>query len=121
MQIERHIDKEYFGKEYEGKYIFHSISWAKSNEITSNCTATNPLTRQTIVNLKKLQALTLDAVMIERPKAITLDVLMSEDADKGLPLALGELLMSMADIVNGYSQSERDQIKKLKGKWGLEG
>lgn len=120
MKEELKLEDNYFGKEYMGKYVFQSISWAKSNQITSQCTATNPLTRQTTVDLKKLQALTLDAVMIERPKSITLSKLMSEGED-GLPLALGELLMSMADKVNGYSQSEREQLKKLKVGWGLEG
>ena len=120
MRKEYKIDEDYFGKEYMGKYVFQSISWAKSNEITSQCTATNPLTRQTTVDLKRLQALTLDAVMIDRPKAITLQKLMNEGED-GLPLSLGELLMGMADKVNGYSKEDREQLKKLKLGWGLEG
>ena len=120
MRKELRIDEEYFGKEYMGKYVFQSISWAKSNEITSQCTSSNPLTRQTTIDLKKLQAYILDAVMTERPRAITLQKLMN-GGEGGLPLSLGELLMSMADKVNGYSKEGREQLKKLKAGWGLEG
>jgi hypothetical protein len=109
-----------FGNEYSGKYVFSSISWAKSNDITSQCTQSNPLTKQTTIDLKKLQAMTLDAVMVDRPKAVTLEKLMCE-GENGLPLPLGELLMAMCDRVNGYSSEDREQLKKLKAVWGLEG
>jgi len=120
MRKELSIDEDYFGKEYKGKYVFQSISWAKSNEITSQCTQTNPLTRLTTVDLKRLQALTLDAVMIERPNIITVQKLMDE-GENGIPLSLGELLMGMADKVNGYSNEDRETLKKLKAQWGLVG
>ena len=120
MRKELKLDDSYFGKEYSGKYVFQSISWAKSNQITSESTSTNPLTRLTTIDLKRLQAMTLDAVIVDRPKSITLQKLMNE-GEEGLPLALGELLMSMADKVNGYSKEDREQLKKLKDIWGLEG
>jgi len=107
-----------FGKEYSGKYVFKSITWGKSNEITSDCTSMNPLTKQTKVDLRRLQALMLDASMEERPKAVTVDKLLS--LDDGIPMALGELLMAAADYVNGFSQKEREELKNLKQQWNLE-
>ena len=118
MRKEVKLDN-YFGKEYSGKYVFQTISWATSNRITGDCTSVDPVSRRSSVDLKRLQALMLDATMIERPKEITLDLLMSEEPDKGLPPALGDLLMSLADKVNGYGDEDRDQAKKLRKQWGL--
>jgi len=110
---------EQFGKEYKGKYIFAGISWGISNRLTAECTKVNPVTRQSIVNLKELQAKMLMATLIEKPKVITLEHLMDETS-KGLPTVLGELLMSIADKVNGYSVEDREELKKLREQLGLE-
>ena len=118
MQKELKLDGT-FGKEFSGTYVFQSITWAVSNKITSECTMLNPLTRITAIDLKKLQAMTLDATMIKRPNSITIEVLMDEDTKTGLPLPLGELLMAMADSINGYGEEDRDSLKKLKRQWGL--
>ncbi len=112
------ILKDEFGKEYSGKYTFESISWGKSNQITSDCTSINSATKQSKVDLKRMQALMLDASMTERPSTITLNKLLSEK--DGIPMALGELLMSVADYVNGYGEKEREELKKLKRQWNLE-
>lgn len=110
--------KDEFGKEYKGKYIFQSISWGKSNEITSKCTSVNPHTKQSKVDLKRMQALMLDATMIERPSLITLQKLLDEE--NGIPMSLGELLMQVADYVNGFGEEERKKLKNLKRRWNLE-
>jgi len=107
-----------FGKEYSGEYIFRSITWGRSNEVTSECTSMNPITKQTKVDLRRLQALMLDATMVERPKEITIEKLLS--LEDGIPMALGELLMAAADYVNGFSQKEREELKNLKQQWNLE-
>jgi len=107
-----------FGKEYKGKYVFQSITWGASNEITSSCTSINPLTKQSKIDLNRLQALMLDATMIERPSAITLEKLM--DLKDGIPMSLGELLMAVADKVNGFGSKEREELKKLKQQWNLD-
>jgi len=109
---------ERFGKEYKGKYLFEGISWGISNRLTAECTKVNPVTRQSIVNLKELQAKMLIATLIEKPKIITLEHLMDETS-KGLPTALGEVLMAVADKVNGYSVEDREELKKLKGQLGV--
>jgi len=110
---------EQFGKEYKGKYIFAGISWGISNRITAECTKINPVTRQSIINLKELQARMLMATLIEKPKIITMEHLLDE-TNKGLPIALGEVLMTVADSVNGYSAKDREEIKKLKQRCHLE-
>lgn len=107
-----------FGKEYSGEYVFQSITWGRSNEITSDCTSLNPLTKQSKIDLRRLQALMLDATMVERPSSITLEKLLS--LQDGIPMALGELLMSAADYVNGFGSKEREELKNLKQQWNLE-
>lgn len=111
------LDKR-FGSEYAGTYKFRSITWGRSNEITSNCTSINSLTKQSKIDLKRLQALMLDATMVERPSAITLEKLLS--LENGISMVLGELLMSVADHVNGFSNKEREEVKNLKQRWNLD-
>ena len=113
------LKEEDFGKEYKGKYVFIGISWGSSNRITGECTMVNPASRISSVDIKQLQARMLIATLIEKPKIITLDHLMDESKN-GLPPALGELLMAAADKVNGYSTKDREEVKNLKERWGLE-
>jgi len=77
------------------------------------------VTRQSIVDLKTLQARILLATLLEKPKVITMEHLLDETS-KGLPAELGELLMAIADKVNGYSKKDREELKKLKLQCGLE-
>jgi len=116
--LEIKID-DHFGKEYQGKYLFVGISWGVSNRITAECTKVNPVSRQSVIDLKTLQARMLMATLVQRPKIITLEHLLDE-TKKGLSPALGELLMAAADKVNGYSKEDREEVKKLKQRWGLE-
>jgi hypothetical protein len=110
---------ERFGKEFAGAYVFRSISWGRSNQITSDCTSVNPAIKTSRIDLKRLQGLMLNESMKERPKIITLDMLLSEDPEKGIPMVLGEILMSCADFVNGYTEKDRAELKNLKKQWGL--
>lgn len=119
MMLEKKIEIDSrFGKEYKGKYVFQSITWGRSNEITSDCTSINPLTKVNKIDLRRLQALMLDATMVERPKAITQEKLLS--LQDGIPMALGELLMAVADKVNGFGSKEREELKNLKQQWNLD-
>lgn len=118
MMLEKTIEiDDRFGKEYSGKYKFCSISWGTSNRLTDECTTIVPGAKKTIVDLQKLQAKMLDATLVERPKAITFESLMEPN---GIPVVLGELLMGIADQVNGYGEGDRAALKKLRQRWGLE-
>lgn len=118
-KLEIVLKEEDFGKQYAGKYVFVGISWGASNRITGECTKVNPLTKTSIVDIKQLQARMLIATLVEKPRIITLAHLLDESVN-GLPPALGEILMSATDKVNGYSMKERDELKKLKERWDLE-
>lgn len=117
MKKEITLEDSDFGKVYSGKYVFETISWGTSNQITSDCTTIEPASKKSSVDLQKLQARMLDATLIERPNSVTLDKLQSKD---GIPVAMGELLMQLADAVNGYSSEEQEKLKKLKQRFGLE-
>jgi len=118
-KLEIDLKEKDFGSKYKGKYVFVGISWGISNRITGECTTVNPLTRKSIVNIKDLQAKMLIATLIEKPDVITLEHLMDEGKN-GLPSALGEVLMAAADKVNGYSSKDREEVKNLKERWGLD-
>ena len=110
------LKEEDFGSEFAGKYVFESIAWGTANQISSDCTKIDPIGRRSSIDLKELQARMLDVTLVERPKSITLDRLTAKD---GIPVALGEFLISIADQINGYSEEDRDRIKKLKQRCGL--
>lgn len=108
-----------YGRQYKGEYVFGPISWGQMNRITSECTKIHPVTRTSVVDIKTLNARVLLATLKEHPKCITLGHLLDESVN-GLPSALGEILMAAADKVNGYTARDRDEVKKLKERWGLE-
>jgi hypothetical protein len=117
MKKEIELKKEDFGEEFAGQYVFESIAWGTANQISSDCTKIDPITRRSSINLRELQGRMLDATMTVKPKSITLDRLTAKD---GIPVALGEFLISVADQVNGYSDEDRDRIKKLRQRCGLD-
>lgn len=117
MKKEIILKEEDFGKEYSGKYVFESLSWGTANQITSDCTKIDPVSRKSSIDLRKLQAEMLFATLIEKPSCLTVAKLTEKN---GIPVALGEFLMSVADQVNGYSEEDRDRIKKLKQRCSLE-
>ena len=111
-------DKD-FGSKYAGKYVFIPLSWGSSNRISGECTKIDAATKRSSVDIKTLQARMVMATLIDKPKIITLEHLLDESSN-GLPVALGELLMAAADKVNGYSTEDRETLKNLKVRWGLE-
>jgi len=107
-----------FGSEYEGEYLFLTIGWAMYNRLSAECTKVIPELQIADVNLKELNAKIMMATLIKKPKIITLAHLVDE-SEKGLPPALGEILMAATDYVNGYSPKQREEVKNLKEQFGL--
>ena len=116
MKKEIELKREDFGPEYAGKYVFETISWGALNQITSDSTTIDSVTRKGSIDIKKMNAKILDQTMTERPKTVNLDALIQVH---GIPGPLGEFLMDIADEVNGGSEAERERIKKLKQRCGL--
>jgi len=121
MEREKRIEiDDRFGKEFKGVYVFRTISWAESNRISGECTKIIPQTKRSLIDLKRMQALMVDSTLKERPEALTLQVLLGEDPKVLMPPVLGEILISATDLVNGYSEKDREELKNLKKRWGLE-
>jgi len=118
-KLEIELKDKDFGSKYSGKYVFIPLSWGSSNRISGECTKIDAATKRSSVDIKMLQARMVMATLIEKPKIITLEHLLDESSD-GLPVALGELLMAASDKVNGYSKEDREALKNLKTRWGLE-
>ena len=116
MKKEIQLKSEDFGSEYAGKYVFETLAWGALNQITSDSTKLDPVSRKGSVDIKQLNAKILDATMTVRPPTITFDTLISSE---GIPAPLGEFLMTIADEVNGGSKEEQERLKKLKQRCGL--
>ena len=102
------IEDEY-GPEYKGKYVFQEITWAKRNRIIQKYTRYSQQTGQILsTDYVSIQAETIMASLTEQPenKPITLDKLLSEDPDKGVPTELGELLSRIANKLCTVSRQE---------------
>jgi hypothetical protein len=87
-----------FGEEYDGRYVFSEITWAKRNRIIQRHTKYHPVTGQVISSdYVAVQAETIWASLKEQPasKPLALEKLLSED--EGIPIELGELF---SQIVN---------------------
>jgi hypothetical protein len=96
-----------FGKEYEGKYVFQEISWAKRNRILQKYTRYNPQTGLVITtDYVAIQAETIMASLKEQPenKPITLEKLLGEE--EGVPIGLGELFSKIANKLNTVNIEE---------------
>lgn len=109
MKTETVIIGEEFGKEYAGKYVFQELTWAKRSRIIQKHTKYNPLTGQIIsTDDVAIQAEMIMASLKEQPphKPITLEKLLSEDSDKGVPAALGELFGRIVNKLNIVSFDE---------------
>ncbi len=115
MRTETVVIGEEFGKEYAGKYVFQELTWAKRSRIIQKYTKYNPLTGQ----LQSSDDVAIQAEMIvaslkEQPqhKPITLERLLAEDPEKGIPIALGELF---GRIVNRLNMVNFDEAAFLSG------
>jgi hypothetical protein len=97
-----------FGAEYQGKYVFGEISWAKRNRIIQKRTKYNPVTGQVVSSdFVAIQAETIWASLKEQPsnKPVTLEKLLAEE--NGIPIGLGELFSQIANRFCGITPDEQ--------------
>jgi hypothetical protein len=98
-----------FGEEYRGKYLFKEITWAKRNRIIQKHTKYNPVNGDVISSdFVAIQAETIMAALHGQPQnhPITLEKLLADDPEKGLPYDLGELLAQAANRVCSLDRAE---------------
>jgi len=109
MRTETVIVGEEFGREFAGKYVFQELTWAKRNRIIQKYTKYHSLTGHVVSSdYVAIQAETIWASLKEQPpqKPITLERLLSEDPEKGIPIGLGELFSQIVNRLNNISQEE---------------
>jgi hypothetical protein len=98
---------ERFGKEYAGRYVFCSVTWAKRSRIIQKYTKYHPISGHvTSSDFIGVQAETIWASLREQPahKPVTLEKLLSEE--DGVPIGLGELFSQVANRLNNVSLEE---------------
>jgi len=98
---------ERFGKEYEGRYVFQEISWAKRSRIIQKYTKYHPASGHVVSSdFIAIQAETIWASLKEQPpnKPITLEKLLSED--DGVPIELGEVFSRVVNGLNGMADED---------------
>lgn len=103
-----------FGADFQGKYVFSEISWAKRSRIIQRHTKYHPVTGQVISSdYVAIQAETIFAALKEQPKTkpISLEKLLSED--DGVPIALGELFSTTVNKLCGVGLED---LKKSSGR-----
>jgi len=96
-----------FGEEYQGKYIFKEITWAKRNRIIQKHTKYNKLSGDVeSSDFISIQAETIMASMHGQPQThpITIEKLLGEE--DGIPIELGELFSKVANKLNGMSRED---------------
>ena len=94
-----------FGEEYQGKYVFGEITWAKRNRIIHKYTKYSKLSGEVeSSDFIGIQAETIMASMHGQPEShpVTLEKLLGEDV--GVPIELGELFSKVANQLNAVSQ-----------------
>ncbi|MEM0006818.1 MAG: hypothetical protein QXR89_00935 [Candidatus Bathyarchaeia archaeon] len=109
MRTETVVIGEEYGKEYAGKYVFQELTWARRSRIIQKYTKYHPLTGQVISSdYIAIQAETIMASLKEQPphQPISLEKLLSEDPEKGVPIALGELFSQIVNRLNSVSFEE---------------
>ena len=98
---------ERFGKEYQGKYVFKEITWAKRNRIIQKYTKYSKASGEVeSSDFIAIQAETILASLKQQPesKPISLEKLRGEDI--GVPIELGELFSKVANKLNGMSHED---------------
>ncbi|MDI9577126.1 MAG: hypothetical protein QM398_03195 [Thermoproteota archaeon] len=96
-----------FGEEYQGKYVFKEITWAKRNRIIQKHTKYNKLSGDVeSSDFISIQAETIMASMHGQPQThpITIEKLLGEE--DGIPIELGELFSKVANKLNGMSRED---------------
>jgi len=98
---------ERFGKDFEGRYVFQEIAWAKRSRIIQKYTKYHPMSGQVVSSdFIAIQAETIWASLTEQPehRPICLEKLLSEE--DGIPIELGELFSGIVNRLNGLSIDE---------------
>lgn len=98
-----------FGEEFAGKYVFREITWAKRNRITQKYTRYNSVTGDIVSSdFIAIQAETIMAALHDQPEShpLTLEKLLADDPEQGLPYELGELIAKTANKVCGLDKAE---------------
>jgi len=96
-----------YGPEYNGKYVFSEITWAKRSRIIQKYTHYSQQTGQVVASdYVAIQAETIMASLKEQPpnKPITLEKLLSEE--DGVPIELGELFSQIVNRLNAVGLEE---------------
>ena len=86
-----------FGDEFQGKYVFKEITWAKRNRIIQKHTKYNRLSGEVEnSDFIAIQAETIMASMHGQPGSnpITIEKLLSEE--EGIPIGLGEIFSKLS-------------------------
>lgn len=111
-----------FGEEYQGKYLFKEITWAKRNRIIQKHTKYNTVTGDVVSSdFISIQAETIMAALHGQPEGhpVTLERLLSDDVERGLPIEFGELLAKFANHVCGLTREETLFLSSASGEKGL--
>ncbi len=109
MRTETVIIGDEYGEVYKGKYVFQELTWAKRSRIIQKYTKYHPLTGQVISSdYIAIQAETIWASLKEQPpnQPISLEKLLSEDPEKGIPIGLGELFSQIVNRLNSVGLQE---------------
>ena len=96
-----------FGEEFQGKYVFKEITWAKRNRIIQKNTKYSRLSGEVeSSDFIAIQAETIIASMHGQPgsKPITLEKLLSEE--EGIPIELGEIFSKVVNSLNGVGHED---------------
>ena len=104
-----------FGEEYAGTYLFKEITWAKRNRIIQKHTKYNNVTGDVISSdFVAIQAETIIAALHGQPEKhpLTLEKLLADDPEQGLPYDLGELIAKTANRVCGLDKEETRFLSK---------
>jgi hypothetical protein len=96
-----------FGEEYQGKYVFKEITWAKRNRIIQKHTKYSRLSGEVeSSDFIAIQAETIIASMHGQPasKPLTIEKLLSEE--EGIPIELGEIFAKAVNSLNGMGHED---------------
>jgi hypothetical protein len=103
-----------FGVEYQGKYVFREITWAKRNRIIQRHTKYSKLSGEVeSSDFIAIQAETIIASMHGQPdsKPITLEKLLGEE--DGVPIGLGEMLSRVVNRLCVVTREENVFLSAL--------
>jgi len=97
-----------FGEEFQGKYVFSEISWAKRSRIIQRHTKYHPISGQVVSSdYVAIQAETIWASLKQQPQTnpISLARLLSEE--DGISIELGELFSQIVNRLCGMTADEQ--------------